>query len=174
MNFSKNNVQTKKIKIRRVLPNQTKKINKINKTSNQRFPVQQIFSLNSQLKENVYSSNKPYDLTNDKIPASKSVESKSYPSSIIDPTKMISLKLKSNYKTVSAKDYKQNSSNIPLLVTIETKDIEDENEDFRQGLDLVLVIDISGSMQGNKIKLVRETLISVSYTHLTLPTICSV
>jgi Mg-chelatase subunit ChlD len=45
---------------------------------------------------------------------------------------------------------------MPLLVTVETDDVEDEN--FRQGVDVVLLVDVSGSMHGEKIELVKQTL----------------
>ena len=151
MDFFKNMFKSKKKKTK---PQNNPQINQM---QSNRIPVQQ--NMYYQQTEHYDAPTRNYDLKNDKIPASKPVVSKNTPSPIIDPTKIITLKLRSNYKSLSAKDHKENHSKIPLLVTLETEDIEDE--DLRQGLDLVLVIDISGSMQGNKIKLVRETLVFI-------------
>jgi Mg-chelatase subunit ChlD len=128
----------------------------------QSFPVQQqCYPVQQQCYpdqlESEHRRKENYDLTNDKIPVTKKVPSKLAPPPITNPNEIISLKLRSNFKKFSKKDYDE--SQLPLLVTIETEDIE--NEDLRQGLDLVLVIDISGSMEGEKIELVRETLVFV-------------
>ena len=42
---------------------------------------------------------------------------------------------------------------------LEIKTQEVEMDESRPGIDIVIAIDISGSMQGQKIKLVRETLV---------------
>ena len=72
--------------------------------------------------------------------------------------KLVELKLRTLHTKISEQDYKssKNSVKLPLLLTVETQDVEDES--FRQGVDIVMVIDISGSMKGEKIKLVMETL----------------
>jgi Mg-chelatase subunit ChlD len=115
-------------------------------------PIQQRY-------ENDYTPEKEYDLKNDKIPVSKKTPSKLSPPPITNPNEIISLKLRSNFNKLSKKDFEESESKIPLLVTIETEDLEDDN--LRQGVDLVLVIDISTSMRGEKIELVRETLIFI-------------
>ena len=72
---------------------------------------------------------------------------------------MVSLKMKTLHQKISAKDIEEaklSKIKLPLVVSIHTEDVE--NEDFRQGLDLVVLIDISGSMKGEKIKLVKDTL----------------
>jgi Mg-chelatase subunit ChlD len=47
------------------------------------------------------------------------------------------------------------------MVNIKTKETTEEQEGDRSPIDLVCVIDISGSMRGEKIDLVRKTLISL-------------
>lgn len=72
---------------------------------------------------------------------------------------LVKLKLQTLHKKISKEDYKNAKDGkvkMPLLLTIEADDVEDES--FRQGLDLVLVVDISGSMKGDKIKFVKDTL----------------
>jgi Mg-chelatase subunit ChlD len=93
-----------------------------------------------------------YNLTND--PLNKSENTNSF--SIKDPNKIISLNLRTNYSKLSRHDYDEVNSALPLLVTIDLKDVENDN--LRLGLDLVIVVDVSSSMYGEKIKLVHETL----------------
>ena len=50
---------------------------------------------------------------------------------------------------------------LPALVNIKTKEMTEEQEGDRSPIDLVCVIDISGSMSGEKIDLVRKTLVSL-------------
>jgi hypothetical protein len=50
---------------------------------------------------------------------------------------------------------------LPVMVNIKTKEMTDEQEGDRSPIDLVCVIDVSGSMAGEKIKLVRDTLTSL-------------
>ena len=48
---------------------------------------------------------------------------------------------------------------IPCVASVEAREVsEEEAENTRPGLDIVCVIDISGSMNGPKIDLVRKTL----------------
>lgn len=97
---------------------------------------------------------KVFDLKNERIPLRKVEHVKGKVE--IRPEEIISLELKTSYKSLSRKDYETEESNIPMLVSIKTEDIE--SDEFRKGIDLVLVIDVSGSMCGEKIQLVRETL----------------
>ena len=71
---------------------------------------------------------------------------------------LISLRMRTLNENLCKKDFDTKNDKIvlPLVVTVESQEVEDE--DFRQGLDLVIVVDISGSMKGEKIKLVKETL----------------
>ena len=72
---------------------------------------------------------------------------------------LVSVRLRSLHKKISEQDYKAAKDSrikMPLLLTVAADDVEDES--FRQGIDLVLTVDISGSMKGEKIKLVKETL----------------
>jgi Mg-chelatase subunit ChlD len=74
----------------------------------------------------------------------------------IDYEKIVSVHLDSQYKKVRRSKLPQT---VPLMVTYKAKDAQMENE--RVGLDLVIVIDVSGSMGGQKIELVRETLMFI-------------
>ena len=81
------------------------------------------------------------------------------PNSIPNINKLVELKLRTLHQKISEQDYKSSKNSkikMPLLLSVETQDVEDES--FRQGVDIVLVIDISGSMKGEKIKLVTDTL----------------
>ena len=95
-----------------------------------------------------------FDLTNDRIPLAEITHVKGKIE--INPEEIISVKLKCSHEKLSKHDYEQKDSKVPLLVSINTEDIE--SDEFRKGIDLVLVIDVSSSMSGSKIKLVRETL----------------
>jgi Mg-chelatase subunit ChlD len=66
---------------------------------------------------------------------------------------LISLSLTSNYTKIKRSSSAQK---IPLMATIKTKDVK--IQDKRLGLDLILIVDVSSSMMGNKIELVQETL----------------
>jgi hypothetical protein len=50
---------------------------------------------------------------------------------------------------------------LPAMVNIKTKEMTEEQEGDRSPIDLVCVIDVSGSMAGEKIDLVRKTLTSL-------------
>ena len=73
-----------------------------------------------------------------------------------DLQKMITFKFETSYPNIQKKGVEQT---LPLMATIQTDESESESE--RLGLDLVMIIDISGSMGGEKIKLVRETLLFI-------------
>ena len=66
----------------------------------------------------------------------------------------IKLVVKSKYNKIQRKNEEQI---IPLWMNLVVNEIEMDNQ--RQGVDLVMVIDISGSMGGKKIKLVKQTLL---------------
>ena len=76
-------------------------------------------------------------------------------SSII-PESQIDLKLtpKNKFLNVSTKEFKS----IPTLIQIEVPEMDIQNfQESRKGVDFMLVIDTSGSMSGEKIKLVKES-----------------
>ena len=51
---------------------------------------------------------------------------------------------------------KNEAQKIPVMVEIKSEEVE--MDESRPGIDIVIAVDVSGSMQGDKIKLVRETL----------------
>ncbi len=69
---------------------------------------------------------------------------------------LVTMKMKCLNEAISKKNLEDPKFVMPLLVSVQTEDVE--NEDFRQALDLVVVIDVSGSMKGQKIELVKTTL----------------
>ena len=69
---------------------------------------------------------------------------------------LLDFTLKSRYKNIHSKNSKQI---IPLKIQIKYPEINVEK--IRTALDLILIIDISGSMTGEKIKLVKKTLIFI-------------
>lgn len=73
--------------------------------------------------------------------------------SLVEPE--IDFSISSRYSKIQRLPGKQE---IPVLVRIKTKSQEVQN---REGIDLVIVVDVSGSMQGEKIDLVKETLLFV-------------
>ena len=110
-------------------------------------------------KKNKKKSSNKQKFTNDQIPIQKQNNKNSSQPLISNPNEIIQLKLRSKHSKLSKSDFNLDPCKQPLLVTIETEDID--NDDLRQGLDLVLVIDISTSMRGEKIKLVREILMFI-------------
>lgn len=51
---------------------------------------------------------------------------------------------------------------IPTMISVKTKDTEDSHANTaRVGVDLICVVDHSGSMMGEKIDLVRKTLVAL-------------
>lgn len=95
-----------------------------------------------------------FDLTND--PLATSSDSKPH-QNLEDISKLITLKAKTSTKCFSRHDFEAHNSRLPFLVSLEVQDTESEH--LRMGLDLVLVIDISASMLGEKLDLVKETLV---------------
>lgn len=70
-----------------------------------------------------------------------------------DKSKLVSLSLETRYSKV-----KKNGNQVhPLMVTYKAMNLTIDSD--RAGLDLVIIIDISRSMKGEKIDLVRETLL---------------
>lgn len=69
------------------------------------------------------------------------------------------MEIKAKQKTIqlNAKDVQL----LPVVINIKTKELDEEQEGDRSPIDLVCVIDISGSMAGDKIDLVRQTLTSL-------------
>jgi Mg-chelatase subunit ChlD len=74
----------------------------------------------------------------------------------LDYEKIVSVHLDSRFSKIKRSSEKQV---IPLMVSYKAKDQDLENN--RVGLDLVMIIDVSASMSGEKIQLVRETLIFI-------------
>lgn len=66
---------------------------------------------------------------------------------------LVNFTLDSRYKKIQKKNTKQI---IPLKISLKYPEIN--VEEIRTALDLIIVIDVSGSMSGQKIKLVKETL----------------
>ena len=74
--------------------------------------------------------------------------------------KITDIKLKLAHSKISREQLaKGPSSEIPMIVSVKTGDID--SEEFRQSLDLVILIDVSGSMSGQKIELVKDTLLFI-------------
>lgn len=74
----------------------------------------------------------------------------------VDFTKIVNFRLDAEYTKIKRSNEVQK---IPLMVTVGAADVDLGKK--RVGLDLVMVIDISGSMSGEKIKLVVETLLFI-------------
>lgn len=71
-----------------------------------------------------------------------------------DPVQnLISLTLASSCRKIKRSSQPQT---VPLMATVKTKDVKVQNK--RVGLDLIIIVDVSSSMLGNKIELVQETL----------------
>jgi len=74
-----------------------------------------------------------------------------------DLNELINISIESNYKLIQLSDKK--SQVIPIKVSVNVKESDLINlEDNRTSMDLVCVIDVSGSMAGEKIDNVKESL----------------
>ena len=73
--------------------------------------------------------------------------------SLGDTNKLITFNIKSQYNMIQRKKEVQR---IPVMFELKSEEIE--MDESRPGIDIVIAIDVSGSMNGQKIKLVRETL----------------
>jgi Mg-chelatase subunit ChlD len=69
----------------------------------------------------------------------------------------LQIKAKQNIIKLNSK----NSQLLPVVVNLKTKELDEDQEGDRSPIDLVCVIDISDSMSGEKIALVRQTLMSL-------------
>jgi Mg-chelatase subunit ChlD len=69
----------------------------------------------------------------------------------------LQIKAKQKIIKLNSKD----SQLLPVVVNLKTKELDEDQEGDRSPIDLVCVIDISGSMRGEKIALVRQTLMSL-------------
>lgn len=121
-------------------------------------PIQQLYGNRIQ-RPMSHQKTKNYDLKNDKIPAKKNLDKNSEQKEI-NPLELISLNLRSNFKGFSRNDYDSKNGKFPCMITLKTEEMEEDDE-TRQGIDLVLLIDVSSSMSGSKIKLVNETLLFI-------------
>lgn len=74
----------------------------------------------------------------------------------IDLTKIVNFRLDAEHARIKSSKEVQK---LPLMVTVGAADVDLGKK--RVGLDIVMVIDISGSMSGEKIKLVVETLLFI-------------
>ena len=73
--------------------------------------------------------------------------------------KLITLKMKTMFDKISKQEIdneEESQLKMPLTVSIDIKDDDEFVE--RKGLDLILVVDVSGSMSGDKIDLVKKTI----------------
>lgn len=71
----------------------------------------------------------------------------------------VTLRLKSMYDKISVQEIKQETENNLLFPLVASIDVNDDDSSLsRKGLDLILVVDVSGSMRGTKIDLVKKTL----------------
>ena len=88
----------------------------------------------------------------------QNIQSKSSLEIDINTILKCSISSKNNYIKLSSTE----SQKIPVLITVSTKDDSEKAvkalDEYRPPIDLICVIDRSGSMSGEKIKLVRETL----------------
>jgi Mg-chelatase subunit ChlD len=69
------------------------------------------------------------------------------------------LEIKAKQRTIKLNS--KDNQLLPVVVNLKTKELEEDEEGDRSPIDLVCVIDISGSMAGEKIDLVRKTLTSL-------------
>lgn len=74
----------------------------------------------------------------------------------VDFSKVVEFRLDGLHAKIRSSDAPQT---IPVMVTVGAKDVDLGKQ--RLGLDVVMIIDISGSMSGEKIKLVVETLLFI-------------
>lgn len=75
---------------------------------------------------------------------------------IINHQEVVQINMKTNYGRLKINKEKQT---LPLLLTVNTLEVDVEK--VRPGLDLILCIDISSSMSGTKLKMVKETLVFI-------------
>lgn len=76
---------------------------------------------------------------------------------LLDDNLELSLKARQHIVRLSSTE----PQHIPVMVNIRTEDFTEEQESNRSPIDLVCVIDISGSMCGKKLTLVKSTLVSL-------------
>merc|ERR1711976_217526 len=122
-------------------------------------PIQYKPRINSNIKRPYYVNTikpEPINIQFDDKPLIRR-EKKVKKEEILDVDEMINMKLKTRFKKIQRLKKKQK---IPLMISIKTDEVE--VDDDRVGLDLVVMIDTSGSMNGEKIKLVRETLLTIT------------
>ncbi len=74
----------------------------------------------------------------------------------LDVDSLIRFHVSSRYEKIQRKN---ESQKIPLMMTVLAEEVELDEE--RPGLDLIVMIDVSGSMQGQKIELVKKTLLFI-------------
>lgn len=90
------------------------------------------------------------------IKKQKTSEKKMNPTKILDFAKIVNLKVDSRHQKIKCSNEPQT---MPLMISIFTPDTELGKQ--RVGLDIIIVIDCSGSMDGEKIKLVVDTLLFI-------------
>lgn len=72
----------------------------------------------------------------------------------------LSMSAKAKYKVVHLSS--RNSQTIPVAINIKTNDLTAKQLDNRESIDLICVVDVSGSMMGEKITLLKKTLSGLS------------
>ena len=106
-------------------------------------------SMSSVLKE--YSDDEPLPMSVTNIEGKP--DAKKDPSTLSDPDQLFSISLKLKYSTLQVNSASETVE--PVLFTLKT---ENTKEGSRVPLDLVCVLDVSGSMSGAKITLLKDTL----------------